>query len=494
MASGVGELFIQFGVEGDASKLDKFTKKVQELAQEIDVNIKKQDKTNNNLGQMFKRFRRVALAVSGAIYAIDRLSNSLIKNNQVWLEFQNQTDLSISKLQGYAGVAGLLDKSLGMQGAAGSIAQLNEKLFELKLTGEGAKGFQIAGINPVGQDAFGVLEQVRERIKSLDNTQATYVLKQIGLDPKLLPMLRMEKSEFEELRKIEQRLQLTEEERAQILQYQIRLGIAHNQMSLAMQRLTLALMPLWTKLVEIAGGLAEGISNILAGFNKLHGALKAIILGFTAWGVSVGKLDILFKGKFIKNILRMVKVFTGLNLSTKMAATKFLPMLGNAIKGLAVTVGRALLPLISLFLILEDIAVWLMGGESVIGDYLNLWKSYKEGKENLNTPTLQDLDPNEGSGSTNKKLNLLETMQDAQMWETGKWGRPMSGDGMPSSYFASPEYYAKTGFPMTSSNTNNTTNNSSNVVQNNYITTNRPLEDMNGKLRYAQHASGNVEP
>lgn len=490
MASSVGELFIELGVEGDASKLDEFSKKVQKLAKDINVNITKQKQSNKGFEQAIKTFRRVAIAVTGTVFAIEKLTNSLMNNNQTWLSLQNQTDLTISKLQGYAGVASLLDKSFGMQGAAGSIAQLNEKLFELRLTGEGAKGFQIAGINPAGQDAFGVIEQVRERIKSLNNTQATYLLKQIGLDPKLLPMLRMERDEFEKLRQVEERLQLTDEERKQILQYQIRLGIAHNQMQLAMQRLTLALMPLWTKLVEIAGHLAEGISNLLAGFNKLHGSLKAIIVGFGIWRIGATKLDILFKGKFIKNLLNIVKTMTGLNIATKLSATKLIPMLGNAIKGLAITVGRALLPIVSLFLILEDVAVWLMGGDSLIGTYMDLWNKRKQAQAELNTPTLQNFNPTNENGSTDKKLRAQELLQEAQLWEAQNNLPSTAGTNLPSQYFASPEYFAKLGYGGYGGN--NTTNNTSSVVQNNYITTNRPLEDIDGKLRYAQNSSGAV--
>ena len=212
MAGSLGELFVELGVKGDPKKIDAFVKKAQALAKQYGITETTQKRVNESFSKMAKKLRNVSLAITATIYAVEKMTDALVKDNQVWMQFEQQTDLSLKTLQGYAGVASLFDKSLGMQGAAGSIQALQDKLFELQLTGEGARGFQIAGINPVGQNAFGVLEQVRERIKGLNDTSATYLLRQLGIDPKMLPMLRMERSEFEKLRQIEERLTLTEEE------------------------------------------------------------------------------------------------------------------------------------------------------------------------------------------------------------------------------------------------------------------------------------------
>ena len=380
MAGTVGELAIELGVNGDVKKLEAFVKQAQKLAKNFNVAVKVQDKHNESLTKTIKKIRNLGIAISATIFAVEKLTDSLIKDNQVWLNFRNQTDLSLKTLQGYAGVASLFDKSLGMQGAAGTIQALNDRLFELQLTGEGAKGFQIAGINPIGQNAFGVLEQLRDRIQkgNMSDTAATYMLRQLGLDPKLLPMLKMERSEFEELRRIEERLTLTEEERSQILALQMRREIAHQKLRLAQQRLALALLPLWTKLTEIAGTLAEGLAKLTKRFNELNSGLKAIVVGFVGWLVGSKMLNAFMSSKFLKTALKLLGVTNKFKFNLKDIATKAIPMIKTAFASLLRIVTRIFLPLLSLYLILEDIFVWLSGGDSLIGTYYNLAKNWQE--------------------------------------------------------------------------------------------------------------------
>lgn len=304
----LGDLFVQLGVVGDAKEIDDVIKKAEKQLKLTQEQIKANEKIKETgkqfeqsfkfgkISEQFKKFQMgfragfsgkngvnglisglsqglkmagggglaaaagiglavgaivgVGIATVKAYQAIDRLTESLVNNNQQWVNLANQTDLVFDRLQGYAGVAGLLDKSLGAGGAANSIAQLNERLFDLQLTGQGARGFQIAGINPTGQDALGVLEQVRNRISGLKNTQATYLLKQIGLDPKLLPMLRMTADEFEHLRQVEQRYILTEEQRRDIQQMNIQLEIAKQKWQYLKDRAILAIMPHFVRLTK----------------------------------------------------------------------------------------------------------------------------------------------------------------------------------------------------------------------------------------------------
>lgn len=311
----LGELCVQLGIVGDASEIDDVIKKATKQLKLTQEQIKANEKLKggaskfeksfkfDKIRQQFAKFQSgfnagmsgkngvlgllrglgqglakvgagglslalglgvvigvlagIVTATIKAYKTIDRLTESLIQDNQQWVNFANQTDLSLKALQGYSGVASMFDKSLGKQGAAGTIQALNDKLFELQLTGEGARGFQIAGINPVGQDAFGVLEQVRKRIGKLNNTQSAYLLKQIGLDPRLLPMLRMTSAEFERLRKIEERYILTEEQRRNIQELNIQLEIARHKWQYLKDRVILAIMPHFVRLTKNLTFLVE---------------------------------------------------------------------------------------------------------------------------------------------------------------------------------------------------------------------------------------------
>lgn len=304
----LGDLFVQLGVVGDASEIDDVIKKAKTQLELTNKQIKanekvksgakkfeenyKFDKIQKQLAKFQEGFRTgisgkngiggivkglsggfkaigaggatAALAIGAVIgvitafvigavkayQALDRLTESLVNSNQQWVNFMHQTDLAIDKLQGYAGVASLFDKSLGMEGAAGSVQALNDRLFELQLTGQGARGFQIGGINPVGQDAFGILEQIRARIKGLNNTQASYLLKQLGLDARLLPMLRMTSDEFERLRRVEERYVLTADQRLEIQRMNIQLELARQKWQYLKDRAVLAIMPHFVRLTK----------------------------------------------------------------------------------------------------------------------------------------------------------------------------------------------------------------------------------------------------
>lgn len=470
---GIGDLVIQIGAIGNSKEVKEFGNAVRKAGQAIDNYDKKQNST-------IKTLRNVGIAIGATIIAMERLTNSLIQNNQAWLNLSNQTDLALNKLQGYAGVASLFDKTLGMQGAAGSIQALNDKLFELRLTGRGAEGFQIGGINPYGQDAFGVLEQVRNRIQGLNNTQASYLLKQLGLDPRLLPMLRMEREEFEKLRQVEQRLTLTDDERAEILKYQIQLSIAQQKIQLMWQRITLALLPLWTKLVGIVGDFAEGISNLVRWFRNLKPLTQGLIAVF-------GVLGAVMQGKILTKFLKTNKLAKLIGASFKMV-TKRIPLLGMAFKGLASTVAKALLPLVSLYLLLEDFAVWQMGGKSVIGDFLDWKNNRNKYNQELETPTLKtQAEMGPAKGSATNQAWAQEVLQQAKLWEM-QHGYTNLKPGQPSPFFSSPEYFE---MMRNRGNTTNNTTNSPTVNQYNYISTSESGKEAERGMRTAM---GSVAP
>lgn len=507
MAGSLGELFVELGVKGDPKKIDAFVKKAQELAKQYGVTETTQKRVNEDFSKMARKLRNVSLAITATIYAVEKMTDALVKDNQAWMQFEQQTDLSLKTLQGYAGVASLFDKSLGMQGAAGSIQALQDKLFELQLTGEGARGFQIAGINPVGQNAFGVLEQVRERIKGLNDTSATYLLRQLGLDPKMLPMLRMERSEFEELRKVQERLTLTEEERAQIRQLSMRREVAHQKLRLAQQRLMLALLPLWTKLTELVGAIAEGVGKLTHAFNKLNPAFKGIIVSTAAWFAGSKLLNALLTNKTIKLFARLLGLSGKLKLNLTAIGKNIIPMVGMALKGLLRTVTTLIAPLLSLYLILEDIAVWLAGGESVIGSYVDVYKNWREGREkiaieNLNLDNLEQADPTTEAGKRAKELLKIK-QETLDKYQNSWWGRAIErvrpGTAQEAANKAITdrlEQYERERMlqpsiaPMTS-NVQNTTN-SPTVHQVNYFAPGTATDEADARLQYAQAAVSDV--
>lgn len=292
-------------------------------------------------------------AVAGSIIVVDKMVNNLIRANQTWVNFTRQTDLSLKSLQKYSGVASLLDKSLGMEGAAGSIEQLNKRLFELRLTGEGARGFQLAGVNPIGQDAFGVIEQLRSRFQGMDNTTATYLMEQMGLDPKLLPLIRMTRKEFEDLYNSVKDYQLTAQQREEIQKMNIQLEIAATKFRYLKDRAILAIMPAFTKFMTSLARITEMIARFIVKYKEIIG-VSALLLSR------------------LKPVQALFSKISGVIASL----ISQIPIVGRLLVGLGSIFSRLLLPITAIYLLLDDIAVFMEGGDSVIGMLLNYSEAF----------------------------------------------------------------------------------------------------------------------
>ena len=150
MAS-IWELFIELGVVGDPEQVEKFYKKIKETAKSMDLTVKSAVKTSNGLQDLEKGFRALTTALKtsaiiGAIKTLDTLTNSLVESNQAMLDLTRTTDIAQGTFQKWNNIG----KMLGVENAAQQLEGLNQRMFELMLTGEGARGFQLAGINPRG--------------------------------------------------------------------------------------------------------------------------------------------------------------------------------------------------------------------------------------------------------------------------------------------------------------------------------------------------------
>lgn len=324
----LGELFIQLGVVGDTKQVKEFDKKVKELAKDMNLTLKSTEGLNKGIGTFVKGIASAGAALIGTVAALDRMINSLTKSNQSWINLTRTTDISLKTFQKW----GNIGKLLGVDNAAQQLEGLNERLFELRLTGEGARGFQLAGINPMWQNAQGVLEQLRGRIQGMDDTSASYLLRQMGLDPQMLHLLRMTREEFEDLYSAIQGYQLTQQQREEIQRLNIQLQITGTRLRYLKDRAILAIMPAFTKFMTSLAGSVERLAKMVN-----------------------------YVTDFIKKS----------------------PQLQQALMGIALALGiifAAANPLIAIFtalyLIIDDIAAYFNGGGSLLGVFLKNLDDY----------------------------------------------------------------------------------------------------------------------
>lgn len=332
MASSLGELFIELGVFADTKELQQFETKLKNTINTVQKNTEETNKLNFSITKFIKSIRTSALAISGALYAINRLTNSLIESNQQFLNLTRTSDISLSTFQKWDNIG----KMFGIKNAAQQLEGLNERLFDLMLTGQGAEGFMLAGINPMGQSAEGVIEQLRNRVSGLSDTAASYLLKQMGLDPTMLHLLRMTRQEFDALQETVRKYQLTDAQRQEIQKLNIQLQIAGIKLQYIKDRAILALMPIWLRFIESLARVSEGLGRIVKGVNDLLSKLPGLKEGIIAIGAAF--------------------------------MIAFQPV-------------WALLT--AIYLIIDDIVGYFQGKDSLFGHFINGWKDFqKEWQQN----------------------------------------------------------------------------------------------------------------
>ena len=291
----LGELFVQIGAIGNSKEVKAFGEAVKKAGKAIDDYDKKlnkakggADKTSVAIKGTIGAIAGIATAVAGAYWALDRLTDSLAKQNLQWLNLTRQSDIALSTFQKW----GTIGKIVGVDNAAQQLENLNQKIFNLRLTGEGAKGFQMAGIMPTTADD--VLEQLRGRISGMSNTAASYLLQQMGLDPKMITLLRMGREEWEQYLEVQRKYTLNDEQRKEIDRLNRQLEVARIKMGYLKDRMVLSLMPAFTRFTKFVVSAVEGITKLIKIFiesdtpiAKLAKGLAKIQLALAAIGLTL---------------------------------------------------------------------------------------------------------------------------------------------------------------------------------------------------------------
>lgn len=285
----IGDLFVQIGAIGNSKEVKAFGEAVKKAGKAIDDFDKKQAKTevgsgklNVSLGSAVMKFVGIVGAVAGAYYALDRLTESLAKQNQQWLLMANQSDMAMSTLQKWDTVG----KIVGIDGIGQQVQSLEQKIFNLRLTGEGAKGFQMGGIMPT--NANDVMEQLRRRVSGMSNSSASFLLQQMGLDPKMLTLLRMTRKEWEEYVRVQRQFTLTEKQRNDIEYMNRQLQVAGIKIQYLKDRAIMAIMPHFVKLTKFITDMALAVGKLVNWVIKAENPLSATIKLFTKLAVAIG--------------------------------------------------------------------------------------------------------------------------------------------------------------------------------------------------------------
>jgi len=350
MSFNIGELFIKLGIKGDTKELDTTAKKlekVKKIQEKSNESQKKQynetKKANEATVKSVKALTNTVKGLSGGIkgvagalegaggvvgavgavvgavtvayMAIDKMITSLSQANQQMISFQRQTGISFASLNKYASANAAVNFNSSIEGTAQSMQRLANNLWDIQMGRGDISPYQelafVGGksFNPYGKSVEEVIESVREAIKGVDDIQATNIITRMGFSPDDLLMLRMSREEFEQINN----LFLDPKSREALNKYSLAFNKAKISMNTSFQKLQIQLLKEYGK----------SILDIVNLIDKLTVAYT----NFRQW-------------------------LSGDN------------ALGNLLK-------LQFAPLRTLYLLIDDIATYFAGGNSVLGETLN---------------------------------------------------------------------------------------------------------------------------
>ena len=293
----LGEFIIKIGTKGDTKEIEKtrkrleeaeksyrrFVKMQQELAKAETKEEKAQIKQSYARQEQIEKLKeaesaqkgltasvgsgiRSALtmigAIAGMVIALDRLGNSLLKNNQMYVTFNRQTGISIDRLNRMTGVARLSGMNLSPEAVAGDLQNLQQQIFELPYTGRNAGTFAMLGMNPTGMKADDFIVALRQRLKGASAQQKSFLISQLGISQEWLNVLDLADKDFQSYVALSKKLQLTEEERKQLAKYTLLQQKNNMRFEYAKQKLLLAAMPLIQEIMEAVSKIALKVADI----------------------------------------------------------------------------------------------------------------------------------------------------------------------------------------------------------------------------------------
>lgn len=155
------------------------------------------------VGDLLSKFKELEVATVAEIGALiglgvklAQVADQAMETAVAFSHFETQTGLSSQKLQRWQIVAEQVNVTA--ETMASSVSALQRNLAAIRLGQGNIAPFQILGIG-ANQDAFAVLEQLRERLRSVNPATASNLMSQMGLDPAMLKVLRLSNEEFARL-------------------------------------------------------------------------------------------------------------------------------------------------------------------------------------------------------------------------------------------------------------------------------------------------------
>ena len=239
-----------------------------------------------------------------AFVALDKMVTKLAQANQLYTNFQRQTGLPMRSALGVSGAMANLDVTMTPEQIMQNMQNLQSNLIGVQFGMGNIAPYQMAGINPFGLNPENMLDTIRKQMKGFAPAYRTFLLQQMGLDPRLGALIDLSDTEYLKYKQEALELYLSPADRKTIQELTPEWNKVNLKFTKAWDKTVLMLMQDFKGLATEIGHVIDVISKVLEVFNTI--------------------------------------------------LQPFLDILTFVLK--------------PLYYLLDDIAVWLLGGRSIIGD------------------------------------------------------------------------------------------------------------------------------
>lgn len=263
----LGEFFLSLGVDADQKGLDNFTGSV------------------TNLEKSMKKLKIVAIAAALKLFTDSTVNSTVAVQN-----FTNQTGLLGAELQKWQIASTLSDITLSNDAATQSLSTFVANLTQIQLGGGNVNAFNLLGIDTQQgtKNPFEILEEMRNSIKGLKSAVAVDLIKQTGLSPQFINVLRLSNKEFQDL--FGRKTVLSAEKRKDILE----LGTAFTNLKISLvsikDQIVAAFSPALISLTNVFTLFADRVAKAADKMGDMKGWMLAIATGIAALIVAFAPL------------------------------------------------------------------------------------------------------------------------------------------------------------------------------------------------------------
>jgi hypothetical protein len=264
------------------------------------------------------------LAIMGAVAGMIKLTSSAAEASEHLFKFSINTGMDTQALQRWQAQAG--QAGVQAEEVADSFKNLQRKSMEVQMGQGDAGAFQMSGVNWFA-DAQTQMKQIQAMLKNRPAAMGTKLASDMGLSEEMISFLRMKDS----LESADENLILSEKEIAELKDFSLKFKGTWYSFQQTLVKIGAMILPITKPFIAFAMRLMKMTTQFTAWMNEIPARKNGIITAVAAIGTAL--------------------------------AVAFFPATATVLGIGAVIAG--------ILLIMEDIATFLRGGDSLTGDLIN---------------------------------------------------------------------------------------------------------------------------